>query len=102
MHRISARAPLIPAHVTLRALREARGLTAGQLAERLAERGVTVGTDHIYDVEVGRKGLSFELRLAWAEVLGFDVHGVRTGAELRELVTAADAAADVTVGKSAA
>ena len=91
MQRISARPPLIPAHVTLRGLREAQGLTAADLAARLAERGVTVGTDHIYDVEVGRKGLSFELRLAWAEALGFAGRDVRTGAELRELVAAADA-----------
>lgn len=91
MQRISPRVPLIPAHVTLRGLREAQGLTAAGLASRLAERGITVGTDHIYDVEVGRKGLSFELRLAWAEALGFGARDVRTGAELRELVAAADA-----------
>lgn len=83
----------IPAHVTLRALREARGLTAAALAERLRERGVKVDPDHIYSVELGHKGIGLELRTAWAEELGIGPRDIRTGGELRDLITAADAEA---------
>lgn len=93
MPRIPAGTPLIPAHVTLRSLRQARGLTGAQLAERLQDRGVTVETNHIYDVEVGRIGLSLELRLAWAGELGIGHRDIRTGAEIRDLVADADAEA---------
>jgi transcriptional regulator with XRE-family HTH domain len=94
MQRITSPPPtLIPAHVTLRSLREARGLTAADLAARLLERGVSVATQHIYDVEVGRKNPGFDLRVAWADELGVGVRDFRTGGELRELVEAADAEA---------
>jgi transcriptional regulator with XRE-family HTH domain len=83
----------IPAHVSLRALREARGLTAGKLAGHLRERGIDVDPNHIYDVELGRKCPSFELRTAWAEVLGIGVLDIRTDGEIRDLITAADASA---------
>jgi hypothetical protein len=69
----------------------ARGLTAAALAERLRERGVTVDPDHIYSVELGHKGIGLELRTAWAEELGLRPRDILTGAELRELIAAADA-----------
>jgi transcriptional regulator with XRE-family HTH domain len=56
--------------VTLRALREAHELTGDQLAERIAEQGVTVDADHIYNVELGRKRGSRRLMGAWARALG--------------------------------
>jgi DNA-binding XRE family transcriptional regulator len=55
--------------VTLRALREAHELTGDQLAERIAEQGVDVNTDHIYNVELGRKKASTRLKAAWARAL---------------------------------
>jgi transcriptional regulator with XRE-family HTH domain len=81
----------IPAHVTLRSLRVARGLTGPALADRLRERGVTVDEDHIYSVELGHKNPGLALRTAWAEELGVSPRDIRTGGELRELIADADA-----------
>lgn len=76
----------IPAHVPLRALRKIRGLTAAELAGRIADHGVTVDEDHIYAVELGHKNAGFDLRLAWAAELGVGPRDIRFGDEMRELI----------------
>jgi transcriptional regulator with XRE-family HTH domain len=82
--------PVIPAHVTLRTLRVARGLTSVALAEKLADRGVKVDPDHILAVELGHRTPGTALRTAWADELGISVRDIRTAAELREIIAAAD------------
>jgi len=59
----------IPPMVSLRAIREAHELTGDQLAQRIDEQGVKVDTDHIYNVESGRKHGSDRLMGAWARAL---------------------------------
>ena len=81
--------PRIPAHVTLRALRQSRGLTSPALAKKLAERGVTVDPDHILAVELGHRSAGYELRVAWADELGVDPRDIHMAAELRKIVAAA-------------
>jgi len=84
--------PRIPAHVTLRALRESRGLTSPKLSEKLKERGVTVDPDHILAVELGHRRAGLELRIAWADELGIKPGDIHMEGELRELITLADEA----------
>ena len=80
---------VIPAHVTLRALRDSRGLTSTALAARLKERGVKVDPDHILAVELGHRRAGNALRVAWADELGISPRDIHFEAELREIVTAA-------------
>ena len=82
---------VIQAHVTLRALRTSRGLTSVTLAERLKERGVRVDPDHILAVELGHRRAGLELRVAWADELGISPSDIHFEAELRDLLTLADA-----------
>ena len=79
----------IPAHVTLRALRDSRGLTSPALAARLKERGVTVDPDHILAVELGHRRAGNALRVAWADKLGISPRDIHFESELREIVTTA-------------
>jgi hypothetical protein len=81
--------PRIQAHVTLRALRESRGLTSPALAERLKDRGVKVDPDHILAVELGHRRAGNELRVAWADELGINSRDIHMASELREIVAAA-------------
>ena len=81
---------VIPAHVTLRSLREARGLTSPALAAKLKERGVTVNPDSILMVELGHRRAGLELRVAWADELGIRPGDIHFEAELRELIALAD------------
>lgn len=85
---------MIPAHVTLRALRVSRGLTSPALAEKLADRGVKVDPDHILSVELGHKTAGPALRTAWADELGITARDIHMAAELREIVAAADSPAE--------
>ena len=85
---------VIQAHVTLRALRTSRGLTSVTLAERLKERGVKVDPDHILAVELGHRRAGLELRVAWADELGISPSDIHFEAELRDLLTLADADSD--------
>ena len=85
----------IPAHVTLRALRDSRGFTAQALAERLEERGVKVSRDHIIAVELGHSGAGTALRTAWADELRVNPRDIHMAADLREIIAAADAEPDV-------
>lgn len=82
--------PRIPAHVTLRALRESRGLTSPMLAEKLKDRGVTVDPDHILAVELGHSGAGAALRAAWADELRINPRDIHMASELRAIVAAAD------------
>ena len=65
-------------------------MTAAQLAERLAERGVKVDQDHIYSVELGHKRAGNPLRVAWAAELGVNPMDIAFADEIRELVASAD------------
>jgi transcriptional regulator with XRE-family HTH domain len=56
--------------VRIRDMRLAHGLTGPQLAERIAEHGVNVSADSIYNVEGGNKRASHALMVAWAKALG--------------------------------
>ena len=85
---------VIPAHVTLRALRTSRGLTSVALAERIGERGVTVDPDHILAVELGHRRAGLALRIAWADELGVSPSDIHFETELRGLITLADEASD--------
>lgn len=78
----------IQPHVTLRALREADGLTSPMLAEKIRERGVKVDPDHILSVELGHKRASNALLAAWAGVLRINHRDIKQAAEIREMVTA--------------
>lgn len=80
----------IPALVTLRALRQARGLTAVALADLLRDRGVQVDPDHIYSVELGHKNPGLAVRKAWADELGISPRDIVIAPEVRELVASAD------------
>jgi|GEM_PF-3065664 len=81
---------VIPAHVTLRALRTSRGLTSVTLAEKIRERGVRVDPDHILAVELGHRRAGLELRVAWADELGISPSDIHFETELRDLITLAD------------
>ena len=80
----------IPPQVTLRAIREAHGLTSPMLAAKIAERGVKVDPDHLLSVELGHKRASNSLIVAWANVLQINPRDIRQAAELRELVSPED------------
>lgn len=72
--------------VTLRSLRKALELTGDDLAERIAEQGVTVNTDHLYNVEAGRKRGSEKLIGAWARALRLQRLDVYQTEDLRGLL----------------
>lgn len=76
----------VPPHATLRAIREAHGLTSPMLAAKIADRGVKVDPDHLLSVELGHKRASNSLLVAWANVLQINPRDIRQAAELRELV----------------
>lgn len=76
----------IPPMVPLRALRHAHGLTGDQLAERIHEHGVKVDTDHLYNVETGRRKGSLKLMRAWARALRLTRLDIYQGDELRALL----------------
>jgi len=86
----------IPPQVTLRAIREAHGLTSPMLAAKIAERGVKVDPDSLLSVELGHKRASNSLLVAWANVLQINPRDIRQAAELVELVTGGDEAAEAT------
>ena len=102
MSRTIKAATAIPAHVTLRALRESRGLTSPALAAKLKDRGVTVDPDHIIAVELGHSGAGAALRSAWADELRINPRDIHMAAELREIITAADQDSDEDGKKAAA
>lgn len=72
--------------VTLRALREAHGLTLEQLAERIAEQGVTVDKASLANVELGKRPASRRLIGAWARALRLESVDVYQSSDLRALL----------------
>jgi transcriptional regulator with XRE-family HTH domain len=74
----------IPPMVSLRTLREAHGLDARQLAERIQEEGVDVHPDHIRNVELGHKGASVKLLAAWARALRIKAVDIRQHDDLAD------------------
>jgi transcriptional regulator with XRE-family HTH domain len=56
--------------VRIRALRDAHGLTAEQLADRMSDLGVTVNPNTLYNIEVGAKKPSDRILNAYARALG--------------------------------
>lgn len=68
--------------VTIRALRDAHGLTLPQMAARIAEHGVTVTPDSLSNVELGHKRASKPLMTAWARALGIKPLDVQQHEEL--------------------
>lgn len=81
----------IPPQVSLRALREALGLTLDQLAHGIRAQGVEITKFGLSNIEVGRKRASQQLITAWACALGIKPMHVRQGRELREWLDACDA-----------
>jgi transcriptional regulator with XRE-family HTH domain len=74
--------------VRIREVRLAHGLTIAQLAERIAEHGVSITEAGISNVETGAKQASDRLLVAWARALGIQPLDVWHG-PLRKAATAA-------------
>ena len=70
--------------IPLRALREAHGLTASDLAARITELGVPVVAGSIRNIEAGSKSASPKLMYAWATALGVKPVDIRQGRDLRD------------------
>ena len=76
--------PKAPPRVSIRAVREAYGLTVPDLVERIAEHGVTVqSTATIRNVETGNKRPSPRLLRAWAKALKLNPVDVAMPGECR-------------------
>lgn len=58
--------------IRIKDLRLAHGLTMKQLAERIAEHGVSISEGGISNVENGNKQASDRLLIAWAKALGVE------------------------------
>lgn len=78
--------------VPLRALREAHRMTTPELAERIAEFGVDVHPDSLINIELGRRGVSDELRDAWALALGLKPLDIRLSDDLAAYFSAEEVA----------
>lgn len=78
----------IPPQVSLRALREWRGLTLEQLAADIRAQGVEISVIHINNVELGHKQARPQVMDAWARSLGIRPLHVRQGRELRQWLQA--------------
>lgn len=81
----------IPPQVSLRALREMRGLTLEQLAEEIREQGVQISAVGLNNAELGHRQASPAVVDAWARALGIKPMHVRQGRDLRDWVRAIDA-----------
>jgi transcriptional regulator with XRE-family HTH domain len=79
--------------VRIRALRDAYGLTAEQLAERMAELGVPVDRNSLYNIERGAKKPSDRVLDAYARALGVNPLDVWQG-PLRRSAEAVDTPAE--------
>lgn len=75
---MTATDPLGPM-VRIKDLRAARGLTMKQLADRIAEQGVSISESGISNVENGNKNASERLLDAWARALAVDPLNVWAG-----------------------
>ena len=72
--------------VSLRSLREARGLDSRDLAELIGEQGVKVHPDHLLNCELGHKRASAGLLYVWTHALGVRSIDVYQAKELSALV----------------
>lgn len=70
--------------VSIRALRDAHGLTQTQMAERIAEHGFDITPQGVCNVETGNKRASKPLMTAWARALGIKPVDVQQHEELCE------------------
>lgn len=76
--------------VTLRALREAHGLTLEQLAERIGEQGVSVDKASLANVELGNRKASRRLIGAHARALRLESVDIYQAHDLRALLDGDD------------
>lgn len=81
----------IPPQVSLRVFREHAGLTLDELVAAIAEQGVQVSRPGLNNAELGYRGVSETVLVAWARALGIKRAHVRTGPEIAEWVAAAHA-----------
>lgn len=86
----------LPPQVSLRALREWRGMTLEELAQSIREQGVEITVVGINNAELGHRNASEPVMLAWCRALGIKRHLVRQARELREWVTTTDAPSETT------
>ncbi|MFG1659010.1 helix-turn-helix domain-containing protein [Micromonospora chersina] len=84
----------IPPQVSLRALREWRGLTLEQLADEIRAQGHNVSVTALNNAELGHRQASPLLLDAWARALGIRSTHIRQGRDLRQWVDAIDRSAD--------
>lgn len=78
----------IPPQVSLRAFREAQGITLSKLADLIGEQGVEVHPDALSNVEIGRRPASKTLMVAWARALGIKPIHIRQAPDLAEWLRA--------------
>lgn len=76
----------IPPQVSLRALREWRGLTLQQLANEIRAQGVDISVTALNNAELGHRQASPRVLDAWARALGIRPMHVRQGRDLRQWV----------------
>lgn len=76
--------------VTLRALREAHGLTLEQLADRIVIEGGRTTKASLSNLEVGRRKPSTRLRAAWARALKLQPVDIYQAEDLRALLESHD------------
>lgn len=76
----------IPPQVSLRALREWRGLTLEQLADEIRAQGHDVSVTALNNAELGHRQASPRFLDAWARALGIRPSHIRQGRELRQWV----------------
>ncbi|MFG1846683.1 helix-turn-helix domain-containing protein [Micromonospora carbonacea] len=80
----------MPPQISLRALREALGLTLDELADRINEQGVSITKFALSNVETGKRRASDRLMDAWTKALNTRTLHVRQDRELRAWVRAWD------------
>lgn len=77
-------AEAMPPQISLRAFREALGLTLDDLAARIGEQGVSVTKYALSNVETGQRRASGRLMDAWARSLNVRPMHIRQDRELRD------------------
>jgi hypothetical protein len=90
----SAMTVRIPPQISLRALREALGLTMDQLAERIRAQGVEFSKVGVNNVELGHRNASPTVLRAWAKALGVDAMHIRQSPEMLAWLAAVQADED--------
>jgi len=89
---MAATEPLGPM-IRVRDLRLARGLTLQQLADRMAEQGVSITESGLSNIEKGHKRASDRVLLAMARALGVEPLNVWHGPTRAEIARRAKASA---------